>query len=718
MNVESLTDARRLRFGAFEADMSTGELFEAGRRVKLPNQSFIALATLLERPGELVTRDELRARVWPDGRVVEFEQGLNAIMNRLREALGDSADNARFIETLPRRGYRFIAPVEATSQDPAPPPVTNPSSSPEAVSPPAPTPRSSKRWVLIAGVMLIALGASMTWFWGQGRPAETVGRQVVPFTSLVGQEVGPTFSPDGSQVAFAWNGGESGRAQFDLYVKAVDSERVLRLTHHPSTAISAAWSPNGASIAFTRQADDDLGLYLIPALGGPERRLAYVAFGAETFMPIAWSPDSKVLAYSTLNSQGRHEVRLLTLATLESHALTTVSECYESGTPAFSPDGEQLAFICMPSIGVYGIYLAKLPAGEPRLLANMLGNPRGIAWSADGTRLLISNEAGDGGALWSLSLDGEISRLPFGEEAIGPGIAVRGDRIAYVRGTQVIDIWRTDLTATEPTAAASKLISSSRVQLLPQYSPDGARIIFQSMRSGSPEIWIAEADGTNPTRLTSFNGPLTGAPVWCSDGKRIAFDSRASGLSGVYVLNVDERVPRLVKTTRENLSLPTWSEDCRWLFASDGKSALYRIPADGGQAERITEQPSYYATVAGDQVIFNVTNPKGVTLWSRNVNGGPEAPLEGLPTLAYADSWTATPSGIYFFAKVENEAAALHVYDFTTRTTRRLVSLPHAPTPLGGLGISVSRDGRWLLYTLSGESQSDILLAQPRGASQ
>src|SRR3954463_460641 len=109
----------RVCFDEFAADLRTGELFRKGQRVVLPNQSFLALAALLERPGELVTRDELRARLWPDGRVVEFEQGLNAVINRLREALGDSAAQPRFVETLPRRGYRFIAaldPAEGLSQ--------------------------------------------------------------------------------------------------------------------------------------------------------------------------------------------------------------------------------------------------------------------------------------------------------------------------------------------------------------------------------------------------------------------------------------------------------------------------------------------------------------------------------------------------------------------------------------------------------------------------
>src|SRR5438105_12482124 len=113
--------ANRIRFEAFEADLRTEELFYSGRRVRLPQQSFRVLAMLLERAGQLVTREELRARLWPDGTSVEYDQGLNTAVNRLREALRDSAEAPRFIETLPKRGYRFIAAVDPDAARPTSP---------------------------------------------------------------------------------------------------------------------------------------------------------------------------------------------------------------------------------------------------------------------------------------------------------------------------------------------------------------------------------------------------------------------------------------------------------------------------------------------------------------------------------------------------------------------------------------------------------------------
>src|SRR5713226_7649258 len=100
-----------LRFGTFEVDLRAGELSKQGKRIKLQDQPFRVLSALLQRPGDVVTREELRAQIWPEDTFVDFDNSLNTAINKLREALGDSADNPRFIETLPRRGYRFLAPI-------------------------------------------------------------------------------------------------------------------------------------------------------------------------------------------------------------------------------------------------------------------------------------------------------------------------------------------------------------------------------------------------------------------------------------------------------------------------------------------------------------------------------------------------------------------------------------------------------------------------------
>jgi cholera toxin transcriptional activator len=123
--------ARRYRFGVFEADATTGELRKQGLRIKLNVQPFQVLLMLLDRPGELLTREEISQELWPDGTFVDYDHGVNSAVNRIREALGDKAQNSRFIETLARRGYRFVAPVQRVADDGAPSAIASPSPIPE-----------------------------------------------------------------------------------------------------------------------------------------------------------------------------------------------------------------------------------------------------------------------------------------------------------------------------------------------------------------------------------------------------------------------------------------------------------------------------------------------------------------------------------------------------------------------------------------------------------
>ena len=698
----------RIRFDAFEVDLRSGELFREGQRIPLANQSFLALSALLEQPGQVVSRDALRARLWPDNRVVEFEQGLNAIINRLRDALGDSAGNARFIETLPRRGYRFIGTIRSDTQ------IDGLTDGLTEVGRPRP------RSYVTAALLPIALGAliavlAIVWIHGirSNGSATTFNVTIQPLTSLLGREVAPTFSPDGQRFAFGWNGDPANGGRFDLYARSIDSERTLQLTHSPANALSAAWSPDGRQLALARTTDQESGIYLVPASGGAERRLTAAVFLEEPFMQLSWSPDSRSLAYSSIESTHPSRIRVLTLEGLGSSALESPPSCADAGAPAFSPDGRQLAFLCTSSIAVYSVYVTAMPSGAARsgtarLLASLQGFPKGLAWLADGHTLIVANDAADGSAIWRLTLSGQLSRVPLTEEALGPGVAVAADHVAFVREKHLVDIWRADLTA--PADPGGVLIASTRMQLVPQYSPDGTRVAFQSTRSGTSEIWLADADGSNPVKLTSFNGPLTGAPSWCSDGRRLAFDSRASGVSAIYVVDVLEGHPHPLEVSRTNLSLPVWSEDCRWIFASDGRAALYRVSASGGAAGLFTDKRAYQAAVSGGRVIFNAATANGIELWSKPAAGGDESALEDMPHLSYSDSWTATRRGIYYI-QTGAHAATVGFYDFASHHAHVVRDLQEVPAPLGGLGVSVSKDEHWLLYTRSAQWQGDVMMA-------
>jgi DNA-binding winged helix-turn-helix (wHTH) protein len=179
-----------IRFGLFEADLSMGELRKRGRKIPLQDQPFRVLTLLLGRPGELISREEFQRALWPGDTFVEFDEGLNKAIQKLRQALDDSSDNPRFIETLPRKGYRFIAPVDGNA------------ASPPAVGSVNRRRREVLAWVLL-GVVSVALLVVGGVYFRTLRPASPPTQKTVPLTSYPGRQITPAFSPDGKQVAFA-----------------------------------------------------------------------------------------------------------------------------------------------------------------------------------------------------------------------------------------------------------------------------------------------------------------------------------------------------------------------------------------------------------------------------------------------------------------------------------------------------------------------------------
>ena len=262
-----------IRFATFEVDLQTQELRKARVRLRLPGQSFQVLKMLLERPGGLVTRDEFQRALWPADTFVDFDHGVNTAVDRLREALGDSADNPTYIETWSRRGYRFIGqlaalvPASVAQAEPC-----KDDAHKARVKAPSWAQLATVSVVALLGLLAVTLAFSR---WRRGAAIETLPS--VPFTALPGLEVAPSFSPDSSQIVFAWNStnddATSGFKGFDLYVKSMASEKLRLLTNRPSQWITPAWSPDGSQIAFHRISKEDTGLYVIPAGGGAERKL-------------------------------------------------------------------------------------------------------------------------------------------------------------------------------------------------------------------------------------------------------------------------------------------------------------------------------------------------------------------------------------------------------------------------------------------------------------
>ena len=706
---ESEQATRVVRFGVFEVDFHTTELRKQGVRIRLPGQSFQVLQALLLRPGELVTREELKQKLWPSDSFGDFEHGLNAAVNRVREALGDSSDSPRFVETLPRRGYRFIAPVEQMDSEgkktlpeatATPPQNGQTPTRADTTNQPPPVPRP--RWIQAVAFVLLPLVAVGTFLFirlrnrpsSPSRAEVQENLRVTPLTTLPGQEISPSFSPDGSQVVFAWDGGNSSATNpFNLFVKAIGSEKVDQLTHDPGGWIVPAWSPDGSTIAFARQGGTE-GVFSIPARGGPERKLADAVFSDG--LTLNWSPDGGQLLYAT-----KEGLRILNPGSGEVRSLDT-GRC-ESSSPAFSPDGKWIAFGCQMS-GIAYLDILSTKGGTSKHLIRPKGCTR-FAWTNDSQRIVA-----DG--LWEIDIHGgEPRRLKFADNAGQPAIAARSDRLAFVEAQYTTNIW----TADARTGSSRGVFAPATVeQRNAHISPDGKRIAFESSRSGSKEIWVANVDGSDAVQLSNFHSH-TGTPRWSPDGRTILFDSRTSGKAALYLVDPATALPRQISTNGIPADDPSWSADGKWIyFHSESPEpaehdAIYRVTPQGGTPERMAHARGYKTEESKDgKLLYFAADYNNAAIYVLNIATGEQRPLADMPKLGCGNDWVLSSKGIFFVDF--GQQPGIDFFDFSSHRVTKKILLNKQPAYWGGL--SLSPDESWLTYSQTDEAGSDLMLVE------
>ena len=257
-------------------------------------------------------------------------------------------------------------------------------------------------------------------------------------------------------------------------------------------------------------------------------------------------------------------------------------------------------------------------------------------------------------------------------------------------------------------------MASSREQTAPSYSPDGNRIAFQSTRSGSDEIWVSDSDGSDAVQLTSFGIRYTTTPHWSPDGKLIAFDSPAGCEANLYTVDPHGSVPTKLDVDIRGNNLPSWSHDGKWIYFVNGENAdhpsLWRVPYEGGHAVQIAKHPAgFYVESPDGRYVYFARNG---SLWRVNTDGTKEQEVQGMPQLGgQSDRWTPFGSGIYFVTG-ESDKAEIDFMDLDTRRVTRVYVMDKPPARGWMGGMSVSRDGRWLLFSQTDEFSSELMLVE------
>jgi eukaryotic-like serine/threonine-protein kinase len=573
---------------------------------------------------------------------------------------------------------------------------------------------AKQRWWIPALAILAAAALAAAWWLRPAGPAGTF--EAAPLTTYAGSETGPSFSPDGSQIAFQWNG-EKGE-QNDIYLKLIGSGPPLRLTTDPGTHIRPAWSPDGKTIAYyANHPDRRRGIFLIPALGGPERLLLETT--SSQLLP-AWSPDGKWIAASPpgLSTTADSGILLISVESGERFELGKLNpEFAGSREPAYSPDGRWLAYTkpragdFTSSVWIIGLTAEGKPQGSPRQVTFSKLGVNFPVWTPD-SREIVFHEGTptSSGAIFRVKPDGrgktqKVAGLGY---TTGPIAISRNGRLAFSRGGIDADVWRYDLKGVDP---PRKLIASTAWDSSGEYSPDGRHIAFESNRSGSREIWVCDTDGGNPVQVTHFGGPVTGTARWSPDGRQIALDSRPDGNSEVFVVNSEGGGLRRLTQTRGESARPDWSPDGKFIYFSSNRSGapqIWRMPASGGDAVQITKNGGFAlrASADGEWLFYSATGGF-VPLWKIRPDGSGEATT--FPGPATALNMAITRNALYCFNPPgQPGAVSIQALRFADSKASQVLSLEFSP----GAGLSVSPDERYLLLTRPDLKGSDLMLVE------
>ena len=726
-----------IRFGTFEVDVTAGELRRQGVKTRLQEQPLKVLLLLLSRPGEVVTREELRAQLWPADTFVDFEHSLNAAVKRLRDALGDSADNPRFIETLPRRGYRFLLPVDDSTR-PLPPPS------------PAEEVLAAPRWkTAAAGVAVLTVAVAFGgWaLWQGGAPAASHALVLTRLTSDTRLTTDPAVSPDGALLAYASDRSEEGN--LDIWVQQLAGGTALRLTSHPAEDREPAFSPDGTRIAFRSERDGG-GIYVISALGGEEM------FIAPQGRRPRFSPAGDAIVYWIGGGIGINSAEAVA-GTSAMYVVPATGgpprqlrpEFSMARWPVWAPDGMKILFRGIRDSRQAGAtpdwWVTPLEDGEP-FTTGTLGIFKGLglagpafavpdAWVA-GDQVLFSAQRGDSRNIWQLGVSpdgrpaGNPRQLTFGT-ATETHPSLVGDRLVFSSHTAKIDIWSLPAATDAGTALGEpqRLTETAAHHIHPRLGADGKTLAYVSLDSGAADLWIKDLTTGKQTAVTT-SPAIEHQPIPSRDGSRVAYISRDPSGSSIKIVSADGRTHESA-CDGCSLSFTDWSADgARMLHLRGQPRRIALLDVASGRSTNILQHDRHNLYMArfspdGRWITFLAqTGPENRRLYAVRFQGATLIPIaEWIPLTdgRFSDDKPClSPNGrlLYFTSNRDGFMClwAQRLDPVTRHPLGPLLPVRHfhsnwrsiSNVPLPALGISVSPDR--IVFNL-GERTGNIWMA-------
>jgi DNA-binding winged helix-turn-helix (wHTH) protein/Tol biopolymer transport system component len=621
-----------IRFGLFELDLKGGQLSRNGTKLRLPQQPLQLLAVLLERPGEVITREELQQRLWSSDVFVDFDHGLNKSIQKLRDALGDSAISPRYIQTIPRVGYCFIAPVrngtrtlevEADIRIPQRPP-DRPASLPAAAEDVNP---KARWWVLAMGVCAVcAIIGIAVYFSSRPHPPVIKYTQLTDFTDSAST---PALSPDGHILAFI-RGGSDFMSTDPIYAKILPDGEARRLTNDARVKYNLAFSPDGSQVAYSVMNPPNFSTYTVSVLGSDPHLLLENAAGltwldqhqllfskirsglhlgivtqtvnGDNYRELYFPPHERGMAHYSYASpdrgsalvvemNGQGEWALCQLISLDGRSparpVGPQGACTSAG---WSPDGSWMYFIATVE-GQSHLWRQRFPNGQPEQMTFGPSEEQGLAVEPDG-RSVITSIGVQQSAIWIHDPDGERSLSSEGEivnEYSPPSFAADGKTLYYLLHHATAsgpELWRMTVDSGKSEAVFPGISMSAY-----DVSPDGRQVVYSTRtRDGNSQLWLAPIDRSAPAKQIGHSGETM--PHFGPRGK-ILFRLTEGSFNYLEQMNQDGS-ERSKVVPYPIIEIQGISPGRRWLTAivpypvgKKAQPAEMAIPLDGGPPRRM-----------------------------------------------------------------------------------------------------------------------------------
>jgi Tol biopolymer transport system component/DNA-binding winged helix-turn-helix (wHTH) protein len=596
------TDTKVIRFATFEIDLRSEELRKGGVKIKLGGQPFQVLAVLLEQPGEVVTREELQRRLWPDS-FVDFDHGLNAAINKIREALSDTAENPRFVETVPRRGYRFIGSVEASSRAGLKPVIVEG----RTVAPP-----KRLRVLALAMSLLAVLSAYLFLLLARKSTSSSAQHALTRLTQNEGLQIGATWSPDGKFIAYSSDQG----GKFDIWVWLVSGGDPVQITTGPGNNWQPDWSPDGKNIVY--RSEHGGGLFVMPALGGEGQARRITSFG---YYP-RWSPDGTQVLFRThlsefgitnrfflvdANGGEPHEVFADLLA--QNHL--------SSDAAAWHPDGKRLSLLVYDPYYHVNLWTVNLSDGKvvqsrisPAVASqfaeaslptvNEFTSAAKLSWSPTGNAVYFDRVYRGARNLWKMTME-PTSLTAVSAERLTTGagrdlqseVSPDGKELLFTTQSRHVRAWLYpfDASTGRITGPGKSVTQSGLDAWLPNISRDGKKLAYSVNIGDTSQLWCKLLPDGPEIRLpgtTSFQG----FGVWSPDATRMVYRTVSHGEWQLVVWSSatgdEQRFGPIVHGNQLDLEPYDWSPDGKSVLASIGTSEdrvdIWSIPVDISQS--------------------------------------------------------------------------------------------------------------------------------------